>query len=234
MAERDLVLLQELAEIGMDLARALRRQALAQMALQDIGDRAGVTEICGGEITLKIEGDPGLTFSRIARSVRQTLALKGRINEQRLARIAGIALETQAREAKAAKDQTETDRWARSRRRRLAEGAVLELIEQRAEDEREDLTEALGETLDAYDEAEALEDLDYQDWDDQPVSQIIARICQDLGLTPDWPRWARRKWAAEAAEEAGPPHVTREAPRSEPPVRPPSNPMKTLHETGPP
>jgi hypothetical protein len=77
-AGRRLRMLEELAEIGMDMARALRRQALAQAELQDIGERAGVTEIAGGVVTLSVKGDLGLAFSRVARAVRLTLAMETR------------------------------------------------------------------------------------------------------------------------------------------------------------
>jgi hypothetical protein len=34
---------------------------------------------------------------------------------------------------------------------------------------------------------------------DAPISEWIAAICADLGLTPDWSLWAGEDWAAEEA-----------------------------------
>jgi hypothetical protein len=35
-----------------------------------------------------------------------------------------------------------------------------------------------------------------------PTGEVIALICQDLGLTPDWDRWRSRGWARKEAEES--------------------------------
>src|SRR5260370_42617700 len=77
--ERHLRMLEELAEIGMDLARAVRRQALEQEAAEPAGaaDRAGTTERVGGDLAL--------IFSRIARAVRHTVVLQSMIQGKRRA-----------------------------------------------------------------------------------------------------------------------------------------------------
>src|SRR5258707_80829 len=60
--ERHRRMLRELAEIGMDLARGLRRQTLGEAA--DRGD----SQVDGPvEPRPPFEGDPGLIFSRLAR-----------------------------------------------------------------------------------------------------------------------------------------------------------------------
>jgi hypothetical protein len=66
-AERHLRLLQELAEIGMDIARAVRAEALA---VADDDAAAPAPSRFG-------KSDPGLVFSRIARAVRQTIGIPG-------------------------------------------------------------------------------------------------------------------------------------------------------------
>jgi hypothetical protein len=40
----------------------------------------------------------------------------------------------------------------------------------------------------------------YPDLTDAPLGEMVARICRDLGLDPDWRRWEDEPWArAEAA-----------------------------------
>jgi hypothetical protein len=80
--EQHLRILAELAEIGMDLARAVRQQALGQAVPQQTEDpqaeapQADAPEPVGG-------GDLALVFSHIARAVRQTAALEAKIAEGR-------------------------------------------------------------------------------------------------------------------------------------------------------
>ena len=50
-----------------------------------------------------------------------------------------------------------------------------------------------------YDLTERLES-DYEDADftDRPIGELVARICRDLGVTPDWSLWQDEDWAIEA------------------------------------
>ena len=72
--ERHSSVLRELAEIGMDLARALRTHAVAEP------DAARAADV-------------GLVFSRVSRAIRQTVALEARLDADR---------ETRAERAQAA------------------------------------------------------------------------------------------------------------------------------------
>lgn len=67
-AERRLRLLEELAEIGMDLARALHREALAEPA-----------EHAARETPFF--GDPADAFARLSHAIRLILALEARTDE---------------------------------------------------------------------------------------------------------------------------------------------------------
>ncbi len=71
---RHLAMLRELAEIGMALARALGQQALAALA-----PPAAETPEPAPAPTPPSRIDPGLAFARIARVVRQIIALEARI-----------------------------------------------------------------------------------------------------------------------------------------------------------
>ncbi|MDB5496265.1 MAG: hypothetical protein JWP28_296 [Phenylobacterium sp.] len=163
-AERHLTTLQELAEIGMDLARDVRAKAL---------DPAPAEPACA---------DFGLMFSRIARAVRQTLALEARLAEDRDAR----DRRTQAEHA---------------RRRGLQRKAVVRQV----------VEQAIGAEADGTDREDLLGDLherfEYEDelrFADRPISEHVARICRDLGVTPDWSLWADEDWALEEANLLSP------------------------------
>jgi hypothetical protein len=56
-------------------------------------------------------------------------------------------------------------------------------------DEAERLAETAWERLD-HDDI-------YGDLTAQPVGEIIARVCRDLGLAPDWSRLAEEAWARD-------------------------------------
>ncbi|MGB8841797.1 MAG: hypothetical protein WCC64_12080 [Aliidongia sp.] len=45
---------------------------------------------------------------------------------------------------------------------------------------------------------ECLKDFDdYADLGQRSIDEIIALICRDLGLTPDWQRWVDASWAKQ-------------------------------------
>jgi hypothetical protein len=178
--ERHLAMLAELGEIGMDLAREVRRQALDQT-----GEAPSAADLA-------------LTFSRIARAVRQTVALEAKLAEERQKADADH-LRRLAQEAS-----------ARGRRRKkLIEDAVERAIE----------AEAHGETAEALldDLYERLQDpRDDADYADRPIGELIARICKALGVTPDPSVWEDEDWAIEEARlghgDAPSPPVPRDTP----------------------
>jgi hypothetical protein len=167
-AAQRLEMLRELAGIGMRLARGVERQA---------------KEADAGEG--RPAGDLGLVFARIARAVRQTLALEARLEGE---------LEARAREAAAIRERrlAEAARAPVERRARLVRRAVARAIEADAEEgEVEQLFDDLDERL-----ADREDDDDFLD---RPVSELVARICKDLGVTPDWSLWEDEGWAIEEA-----------------------------------
>lgn len=180
-----LAMLHELAEIGMRLARGVERRAEAPDAAK---------------------GDLGLVFSRIARAVRQTLALEARLEGE---------VEARVREEQAIRED-QLARAARApidRRCKLVRRAVGQAIEADAnESDFEQLFEDLDEQLaDREDEDDFL---------DRPVSELVARICKDLGVAVDWSLWEDEDWAIEevAARTQAP---SGEAPAPDPPHDPP-------------
>jgi hypothetical protein len=110
-------MLRELAEAGMVLTRAVVRQVQAQGELMDVADRAGVTEIVGGTITLSFRGDPSLAYGRLSRAIRMNIMLHTRLTEGDLtpdALAAGLAADLVARLA-AAPTQVASTRAATAR-----------------------------------------------------------------------------------------------------------------------
>ena len=75
MAAQHARMLAELADIAMQLARAAGRRALAQAEMAGADDRDDAPQ-----------GDPGLAFTRMARCVRQTLALQAKLAQADRAR----------------------------------------------------------------------------------------------------------------------------------------------------
>jgi hypothetical protein len=169
---RQLAMLQELAEIGMQIARAVRDEALATDAPVD--DEAPERSSRFGN------GDLGLVYSRIARAVRQTVALETRVAEGGQK----ACLERDQRRAAAT-------RWAAHERRGEIRGYVTEVIEaesDRASDHEVDrLLDDLEDRIEAYDHILG----------DTPTGEVVARICADLGLVPDWSLWDNHDWAIE-------------------------------------
>jgi hypothetical protein len=190
--ERQLRTLQELAEIGMDLARDVRRQALEPTA-----DEAARS------------ADLGLIFSRIARAVRQTLALEARLAEDR-----GKLAERPALGV--------SDRWRSARRKRQVKGIVGDVIDAEADSDFE--ARRLYRERD-----ERLEDGDEEaDFADLPIGELVARICRDLDVDVDWSLFEDEDWAIEEARARPPgspfalggPRAV-EAGSDDPPDRPP-------------
>jgi hypothetical protein len=164
--EQRMAMLRELAEIGMRLARGVERQAQEPQEERRAGDL-------------------GLVFSRIARAVRQTLALEAKLDEDR-----------RARHEKAEAERAQARR-VRGFMRKIRAGDIAERVLAN-ETDGEALVESLGERL---------QDIDDTDFADRPMGEIVAAICRDLGVEPDWSLWQDEPWAAEAlaAEAPGPP-----------------------------
>jgi hypothetical protein len=152
--ERHLRMLAELAEIGMALARQVGRQAL------DAGGLDGDS----------LDGDLGLVFSRIARAVRQTVALEARLEADARA----VEVERSAAMAGREAAQRVRVRQQKVRLKKLVEQTISSEAEMRdAENLRLDLDERLDDP-----------DVDAElGW--RPIGVIYAAICQDLGIKAD-------------------------------------------------
>ena len=158
-AKRQMRLLAQLTEIGLGLARKL------------------VDEVSDGGFA-KMKGDPALMYTRIARTVRQCIALEMKIDQalrewlglseaeraERRAAVGAKAVEAEARAEAKAEESDETERFA--------EGGV--------EAERGERTER----------AERFWADSYEIEDEGSFVEIITKVCRDLGVTPDWSGWS--------------------------------------------
>jgi hypothetical protein len=205
--ERHLRGLAELGEIGLELARLVRRRAAEQAAANPDG---------------AVDESLGLVFARIARAVRQTFALEARLAEDRRTAQA----ETAARAAAESRLRVE-------RRKTKVRTAVERILDAEAH-------ESDAENL-FYDLTERLEtDYDDADFTDRPIGELVARICRDLGVIPDWSLWEDQDWAIEeiAARPRGSPYAADDpaaddpgsaGPGDDPPDKPPLKPPWRAH-----
>lgn len=187
-AARQMAMLRELAELGMELARALGAQALAKLSPADeTQDTPKVTT-----------ADPVAMFTRVARAVRQTVALEMRIGRAD------------------AQDQAEDDRalhrYEQISRKVLVHEIATDAITLHVDEDgrRDRLLRELDDRL----EAERPDDASYAYL---PVNVLVTRICRDLGVAPDWSLWAERAIAADEEEDwPDDPGAASHAPPAEP------------------
>jgi hypothetical protein len=200
-AERQMRVMAQLSEIGMGLARTLQAQ------------------VCGGGPVM-MRGDPVLMFVRIARTVRQCIALEAKI-------------------AEALREWLGLSEAERAERRAAAGAKAAEVA---ADDAPEDLEEIEPDSdarrfeqehreSERGERAERFWADSYVIEDEGSFLDIVTKVCRDLGVTPDWSAWSEDGpgdlavkaddgggfWRGEALELA-----TRPAGRTPPQRGPPS------------
>jgi hypothetical protein len=154
LLERQLVLLERLAEAGLQVALDIQAQCA----------EAGAA-------------DSAMAFARVARAVRQTVLLQSRLQQDGSDRRATtVRAETTARKAR-----------------------VERIVSRVIDDEIQDTDEAIDVLLDARERLEG-DDI-YGDVMTLALPDLIARICKDLGLQPDWEVLSQEAWAKEEKEE---------------------------------
>ena len=130
-------------------------------------------------------GEAALAYARVSRAVRLTLALQSKVIQQ-IQSLDEVASRYRAgdRQEAGARDTAH-----KGRIQRLVERVIGEEI---ADDDR-------AERL-ADEACERLEHDDiYGDLRRYSPGEIVSRVCRDLGLAPDWSRWAQEAWTQEAA-----------------------------------
>jgi hypothetical protein len=183
---RQVELLEMLAETGVQFAQAIASRAIADQAA--LSSEALATE--------------SMAFSRAARAVRMTALLQSRlIQEMDDARRRAAFQTTDEREAAEEAERRRDPAYHHKARVEAIVGRVA-----RAQfGDGDDLDRIAAET------AERLDDDDiYGDVLTRPVGELVALICRDLGLEPDWARLGQEAWAKIEIEQdlAGSPFLS--------------------------
>ena len=175
--ERRLRMLDDLAEMAMKLASRVTERALAE--------EAASAKDAAGDTPPDFAADD---LAKLSRAVRLTLDLAGRLEETlvrlRAGEISVRAACRQEHEERASRARMQ--RGAATRDKVAEQVAMVIFSESESERESSDLLEALEERLS--------DDVAYIDIEDQPLREVVERLCRDLGLKPDWSRWTDDGW----------------------------------------
>jgi hypothetical protein len=195
-AERRLRMLEKLAQLEMDLAEALQRQAIAAANPTPPAQPDAAAASAPGAAP-ETAGELSAGFARIARSLRLTLALQARAEEQLRALRAGVAADAEAWRFATRKREVDEAAARKRDRRNTVEVLVIEAAEREVEDE-----EALWGVLEALEER-LDEDAAYEHLERAPLRETVERLCADLELTPDWSLWEGEGWTPKAPFSRG-------------------------------
>jgi hypothetical protein len=205
LIHRQLAMLGRLAEAGLNVVLAIEKQALAALA----DEPAAAPEGAAPQTPLQTPpqtpaADLALAYHRASRAVRMTIALQARL----LADLQALD-ERDERYAKAARTE---HRQQQAQRKARVEKILERVIEAQVADE----VEADRLTQEA---CERLEDDDiYGELMARPFSEIIDRICKDLGLDPDWSALAQEAWARTEIDDGVAAAPLAEAPAAAAPI----------------
>ncbi len=154
-------MLAELGDIGMELARDLRPSA-------PDADRAGAGQNADPGVEQRV--DAALAYTRVARAVRQTVALAARLTAEARERGRQDVLDEATRSAA----ERRRTKQKKERVRRLVEDAISADT---------DAGDAEGLRLDLD---ERLDDPEIEDeLGRRPIGVVVLRICRDLGVDVD-------------------------------------------------
>ncbi len=235
-AARRIALAHRLAERAMELAEAAQRLALARIERQIAALEAGEVDAAEDEAAKGRRSDPVATAERMARTVRLSLALAARLDGDepvRRARGRSDAVAEREAEAEARKRAREAREHAELVHAARREDMVFEVLEATLKAEgldRDDVHERAVEINERVAESMADREWEY-DYVRRPVGAVIAKLCEDFGLEPDWSLWADQAWAIEeaATNAEGSPYAAGgaawvKAQASEPPGEPQAEP----------
>jgi hypothetical protein len=164
-----------------------------------------------------VEGDLALAFSRVSRAVRMAVLLHEELTPGR------EDLQAAAQEA-----APEAAKQAEARKAAHRDRAVR-IVRRVAKDHCQ--REPFAVSVIAKEAAERLDDDDiYGLVASRPVGELVALICRDFGLEPDWDALAGEAWAQAEIESgaAGSPFLDEEA---EPEPEPEPDPARRVHVT---
>jgi len=176
-AEERLVMLRELAELGMALARELTRIVAAtpdsaEAAPDDDADFMPAPSPRRGPRI-----DPAADFASISRAVRLTLALEAKVEDQLSALRAG-----EDRDQPWVCHRPFPGDYSTSQRNKVRD-AIFNIVDRDVTDlhQARDILETCHERLTESERYDFLVQL--------PLREAVEAICEDLGVQPDWSLW---------------------------------------------
>lgn len=216
-----LAMLEELAEIGMESARAIGQQVVDAVKATPLGE-APSKEVVRAEAALR----------SASRSVRQAVALHAKLEKQQLALDAtaesgeggqsggGSSAGGSSAGGSSAAEQGGRG-FFRSRARRFRRkamvkraierayaGAIENLADPSDDEGYEHLLDDLFERMDEYEE--------FADFAEDPVSALVGGICRGLGIEPCWRDYVNEPWAIEEIRLKPPGSVYADWPEGDP------------------
>ena len=179
MAQEHERLLGKLLKIGMNLAEMLEAEIEARI-LGGVDAPADSPRVFGG--------DPMTDFAKIAQALRRTIVLRERVH-------AGLGVNRKTLSTESAKRRRNPNAAAEDAFADI-QIAVGDAIYAKFGDERPEVFDALNADVEnLLDVAGA-----YEDYADRPVGEVVAGICQLLGLDPDWSRWDGEQWVIKPCQ----------------------------------
>ncbi len=143
------------------------------------------------------------TFEKISQIVRKVIALRAHLGQTFLTEGKSLIVK-----------RTQAAKKALLNHDLRKHGVILDMVAQAASEKFPDRPEDAGAMI-RRDARRLLEDLDdYGNFLDRPVGETVARLCQDLGLDPDWCLNGEDHWitksplgGVELSEYAQPPSI---------------------------
>ncbi|MDR6290186.1 hypothetical protein E9232_002707 [Inquilinus ginsengisoli] len=182
LAQQQIRILGRLAEMAMEQAEAMHAEIMDPPPAKATGATPDQTQ---ARIVAA-----GIAFPRLSRLVVQIVALQSR-----------IARELYGPQQKAAAARAEAAVQARQQQRRRQVERIVDQAITQVEPEfhggrklRDMLAKMLPE-IDPVLDPEVL---------DRPLAETVARLCRQLGIAPDWSRWAEEDWAIAEARDQPP------------------------------
>jgi len=173
---RELQLLDELADYGRDIARAIAQRVQASEPDQPVAELQAAA----------------MAYARVARAVRLTVMLKAKLAGAPAGDLAG----TDGAEA----DEGGQGGGDAEEVRKLRVERIIERVAKARHPDDEDAVDRL-----VSEAGERLDDDDlYGGVLERPMSELLALICRDLGLELDWTGLAGEAWARQEIAEGRP------------------------------
>ena len=198
-AARRIAVAHRLVEMGLELAEAAQRLALARMEREIAAAEAGAAD--EAEAPASRRSDPMVAAERMARMVRLSLALAARLDSDEPVRRARMRSDAAAgREAeKDARRRAMEDRWAaaaaeKDRLREIVVEVAAQALEQIGAEE-DEILERVEEFHERLHEGEREYDVC-----ERSIGAVVASLCAAMEIEPDWSAWAEEDWAIEEAQ----------------------------------